>query len=79
MAREIAYHPNVVGEGFERLAFETAEQALPAILELSQVMVFKDATIVFEQVLPAVPDKLHQAASRLIPDSEVVFRGTLKG
>ena len=71
MARRIACHPYVVGDELEELTSKTAEQALPAILELSGIdWPRNDGEIVFEQILRAAPGyQLHQAASRLIPSS----------
>jgi len=70
MARKIACHPHVVGDELEKLALAAAEQALPAILELSGIEGSSDGAVVFEQILRAAPGyQLHQAASRLIPDS----------
>jgi len=69
MARKIACHPHVVGDQLERLALAAAEQALPAIFELSDIE-GSDHAVVFEQILRAAPGyQLHRAASRLIPDS----------
>ena len=71
MTRRIACHPYVVGEELEELTSKAAEQALPAILELSGINEPRnDGEIVFEQILRAAPGyQLHQAASRLIPNS----------
>ena len=71
MTRRIACHPYVVGEELEGLTSKAAEQALPGILELSGLDEPKNhGEIVFEQILRAAPGyQLHQAASRLIPNS----------
>jgi hypothetical protein len=71
MTRRIACHPYVVGEELEELASRAAEQALPAILELSGInQPRKVGEMVFEQILRAAPGyQLHRAATKLIPDS----------
>ena len=68
MTRRIACHPHVVGDELEKLTLESAEQSLPAILELAQINTTEKSAIVFEQILRAAPGyNLHQAASRAIP------------
>jgi hypothetical protein len=68
MAREIACHPHLVGELLERRSREAAAEALPTILELSDVGKAREGSeIVFEQILRAAPGyKLQDIASRVL-------------
>ena len=71
MAREIACYPHIVGESLEQTAREAAAEALPAILELSDVRrKDRDSEIVFEQILRAAPGyKLQDIAPKVLGDS----------
>ncbi len=66
MAREIACYPHLVGESLERVSQKAASEALPAILELSEVRPKGDAEIVFEQILRAAPGYKLQAAAHKV-------------
>jgi len=71
MAREIACCPHLVGESLEQRSREAAAEALPAILELSEVEGKReDSEIVFEQILRAAPGyKLQDAAPKILGTS----------
>ena len=70
MAREIACHPHLVGESLERISHKAASEALPVILELSEVKPKGDLKIVFEQILRAGPGyKLQDAAREMLGKS----------
>jgi len=71
MAREIACYPHLVGSSLERKARKAAAEALPAILELSDVRKNdRDAQIVFEQILRAAPGyRLQDVAPNVLGDS----------
>ncbi len=71
MAREIACYPHLVGESLERTARRAAAEALPAILELSDIgKSDKDSEIVFEQILRAAPGyKLQDVAPSVLRNS----------
>jgi hypothetical protein len=71
MAREIACYPHLVGEPLEQRSREAAEEALPAILELSQVDEKRQGSeIVFEQILRAAPGyKLQDVAPKVLGTS----------
>jgi hypothetical protein len=56
MAREIACYPHLVGQLLEQRSREAAAEALPTILELSNVgKTQRGSEIVFEQILRAAP------------------------
>jgi len=56
MARDIACYPHLVGESVEHASRKAAAEALPAILELSNMhRKGEDPEIVFEQILRAAP------------------------
>jgi hypothetical protein len=56
MAREIACYPHLVGELLEQRSREAAAEALPTIMELSDVgKTQRGSEIVFEQILRAAP------------------------
>ncbi len=71
MAREIACYPHLVGESLEQRSRKAAAEALPAILELSEVETKRrDSEIVFEQILRAAPGyKLQDIAPRVLGSS----------
>jgi len=71
MAREIACYPHLVGESLELAARKAAAEALPAILDLSDIRKSEgDTEIVFEQILRAAPGyKLQDAAPKLLGNS----------
>ena len=71
MAREIACYPHLVGELLEQRSREAAAEALPAILELSEIgRGHGDSEIVFEQILRAAPGyKLQDVAPKVLGDS----------
>jgi len=71
MAREIACYPHLVGESLEQRSRKAAAEALPAILELSDVeRNGGDSEIVFEQILRAAPGyKLQDAAPKVLGSS----------
>jgi hypothetical protein len=68
MAREIACYPHLVGELLEQRSREAAAEALPAILELSEIEnTHEGSEIVFEQILRAAPGyKLQDIAPRVL-------------
>jgi hypothetical protein len=68
MAREIACYPHLVGESLEQRSREAAAEALPAILELSDVGKNPEGSeIVFEQILRAAPGyKLQDIAPEVL-------------
>jgi hypothetical protein len=70
MAREIACYPHLVGESLERRSGKAAAEALPAILELSDVGKRGDSEIVFEQILRAAPGyKMQDIAPKVLGSS----------
>ena len=71
MAREIACYPHLVGELLEQKSREAAAEALPAILELSEIGgKLDDSQIVFEQILRAAPGyKLQDIAPEVLGES----------
>jgi hypothetical protein len=71
MAREIACYPHLVGESLEQRSRKAAIEALPAILELSNVeRKGGDSEIVFEQILRAAPGyKLQEIAPKILGSS----------
>jgi hypothetical protein len=71
MAREIACYPHLVGESLEQRSREAAAEALPAILELSEIEGRGgDSEIVFEQILRAAPGyKLQDVAPKVLGTS----------
>lgn len=71
MAREIACYPHIVGESLEQLSRKAAAEALPAIMELSEIGKGRgDTEIVFEQILRAAPGyKLQDAAPKVLGNS----------
>jgi len=71
MARDIACYPHLVGGSLERRARKAAAEALPAILELSDIRKGdRSSEIVFEQILRAAPGyKLQDVARNALGDS----------
>lgn len=71
MARDIACYPHLVGQSLERAARKAAAEALPAILELSDIRKSdRDSDIVFEQILRAAPGyKLQDVAPSVLGGS----------
>jgi hypothetical protein len=71
MAREIACYPHLVGESLERRSRKAAAEALPTILELSDINEkHGDSEIVFEQILRAAPGyKLQDFAPKVLGSS----------
>ena len=71
MAREIACYPHLVGESLEQRSRKAAAEALPAILELSDVeRKGGDSEIVFEHILRAAPGyKLQDVAPKILGSS----------
>ncbi len=71
MAREIACYPHLVGELLEQRSREAAAEALPAIVELSEIGDNRGGSeIVFEQILRAAPGyKLQDVAPRVLGGS----------
>ena len=71
MAREIACHPHLVGESLERRSREAAAEALPAIVELSEIRKNdRNIEIVFEQILRAAPGyRLQDVAPKVLGNS----------
>jgi len=66
--KEIACHPNIVGEELWRLSFEAALDAARAILELTPLGGVGWDAVVFEHVLRAAPGyKLHDALKKVAP------------
>lgn len=71
MAREIACYPHLVGRPLEQAVEKAAAEALPAILELSDVSRDQsDSVVVFEQILRAAPGyRLQDFAPKVLKDS----------
>ena len=71
MTRQIACHPNIVGQQLQQLTHEAAQRSFRAILELSDINPSSSSeSIVFEQILrAALGYQLHEVAAEMIPNS----------
>lgn len=71
MTRQIACHPNIVGQQLQELTHGAAQRSFRAILELSGIdQSSSSEAIVFEQILrAALGYQLHEVAAEMIPNS----------